>query len=203
MEYSFIETIKVINGIFYHLDQHIMRIDRTSQHFYGKPIVIDFERLIIPKEVNQGIVKCRIIYGAKVHSVKFTPYTMPNIRTVMLIADDDIDYKYKYEDRSALNTLFSMRDKCDDILIIKDGVITDASFSNVVFKDPHGKLYTPSSPLLKGTKRAQLISEKRITERKIRVDDIPSYDGCYLINAMIDIEENIFIKSDHIFQNVK
>ena len=82
---------------------------------------------------------------------------------------------------------------------IKNSQVTDTSFSNVVFKDHTGKLYTPKSTLLAGTKRGQLLEAGIIQEKEVQVSDINSYMGVYLINAMIDIEDNIFVGVDAIF----
>ena len=79
-------------------------------------------------------------------------------------------------------------------------MITDTSYSNVVFKDSEGKLYTPCSTLLDGTKRQRLLATDIIQEKEIHVNDIHSFVGLYLINAMIDIEDNLFIGIDSIMQ---
>ena len=88
------------------------------------------------------------------------------------------------------------RNDCDDILIVKNSLITDTSYTNVVFEDSNEKLYTPTSTLLPGTKRKQLLDAGIIHEKKIHVNDIKLYKGVYLINAMIDIEDNLFIDID-------
>ena len=79
----------------------------------------------------------------------------------------------------------------DDVLIVKNGFVTDTSFSNVVFRQDD-RLFTPDTFLLNGCKRQELISKGTIEERKISLDDIKSYQCCYLINAMLDIEDNPF-----------
>ena len=83
-------------------------------------------------------------------------------------------------------------------MIVKNSLVTDTSYSNVVFKDLDGSLYTPNSTLLAGTKRRKLLNERIIQEKTIHVNDIKSYVGVYLINAMIDIEDEIFVNTDSI-----
>lgn len=200
MEHRFTEVIRVEDGVFCNIDLHLDRICRVSTHFFGTPTHIDFDKLTIPKEARQGVVKCRVVYGLQVYSITFDPYSIRSISKVALVEDDTIDYSYKYEDRSSLNLLFNLRGGCDDILIVKNGMITDTSFSNVVFKNSSGLLFTPSTPLLAGTKRAVLLSEKRIFERKVTVEDINLYSGFYIINAMINIEDNVFIESGNIIR---
>lgn len=198
MDRRFIETIKVIDGEFCDPDRHKDRIWRTSQHFFDTPTHIDFEALPIPDELTQGIVKCRIVYGTGLQEVTFTPYSIRPVTTVACVACDTIDYRYKYADRRALNSLFEQRGDADDILIIKNGLVSDTFIGNVVFKSPQG-LYTPSVPLLRGMKRALLLSEKKISERDITVEDLNLYEGFYIINTMIDIEDGVFIESRNLF----
>ena len=81
---------------------------------------------------------------------------------------------------------------CDDIIIIKDGFVTDASSSNLVFENKTG-LYTPASYLLRGTKREYLLSKGLIEERIIKEDSLKEYDSIYLINAMVDLEDRIMV----------
>ena len=62
-----------------------------------------------------------------------------------------LDYAFKYEDRSALMRLTRQKGICDDILITKDGFITDTSYSNVVLENSEG-LFVPHTYLLNGTR---------------------------------------------------
>lgn len=48
------------------------------------------------------------------------------------------------------------------MLIVRDGWVTDTSFTNVVFEDAGGGLYTPETCLLEGTRRQSLLDEGRI-----------------------------------------
>jgi len=195
MEQRFTEVIKVVDGKFSNIDMHKKRIHHTSEYFFGRPTFINFDTLTIPDELRQGVVKCRIVYNTAVQEVTFAPYSIRPIKTVKSVECDNIDYGYKYEDRSILNSLFEERGICDDILIIKNGLVSDTSYANVVFKDHDGLLYTPAIPLLPGTKRARLVSDKVISERDIALEDIHLYEGFYIINAMIELEDNVFIKT--------
>ena len=84
-----------------------------------------------------------------------------------------------------------MLDMCDfdDFLLIKNGLVTDTSYANIVFKNSNGDWYTPASYLLPGTKRASLIKKRIIREIKMTVHDIKKYSEARLINAMIDIND--------------
>jgi 4-amino-4-deoxychorismate lyase len=84
-----------------------------------------------------------------------------------------------------LYKLLGLRADCDDIIIIKDGYVTDTSFSNLVFSEGE-QLFTPSSFLLNGTKRQQLLRDGKIKEKEIKMADINKYSNVFLINSMAD-----------------
>lgn len=196
----FIEVIKVEDGMFVDPQTHIDRIFRTTMHFFAKPpLDVQLMKDMIPINLRTGVVKCRIVYSKKVISIDFEQYKMRNIRSLAIIEDNTIDYNFKYLNREAINELFSQRGDCDDILIVKNSLITDTSYSNVVLKNFKDELYTPTSTLLPGTKRQKLLDTGIIHEKEIRVNDIQSYKGIYLINAMIDIEDKLFVGVDSIF----
>ena len=132
------------------------------------------------------------MYSEEIEKTEFVPYRLPIIQSLKLIHDDEIEYRYKYEDRSRINALFEKRYPCDDILIIKNGFVTDTSFCNAVFYDGE-KYYTPSTPLLNGTKRRQLLAQKNIIETIIKKTDLHHFQRIHLVNAMIGLEDNICV----------
>jgi len=195
----FIEVVKVEDGMFVDPQPHIDRIIRTTMRFFAEPLTVQLIKDMIPINLRTGVVKCRIVYSKEVASIDFEEYEMRNIRSLSIIEDNTIDYGFKYLNREAINKLFSQRGDCDDILIVKNSLITDTSYSNVVFKNFRNELCTPASTLLSGTKRQKLLNAGIIHEKEIRVNDIQSYEGVYLINAMIDIEDELFVGVDSIF----
>ena len=198
-EHLFIEVIKVSNGEFVNPQPHIERIYRTTLHFFSKPLSVELNNNIIPAHLQAvNIVKCRIVYGSEIISIDFEPYKMRNIKSLSLTEHNSIDYTYKYLNRDLINKLRSLHGNSDDILIVKNSQVTDTSFTNVVFKDHAGNLYTPKTTLLAGTKRKQLLNDGIIHEKEILASDVQLYVGAYLINAMIDIEDNLFVGIDAI-----
>lgn len=195
----FIEVIKVVKGEFVNPQPHIERIANTTKHFFEKPLYAQLTHDMIPANLQDyEVVKCRIVYGNKIVSIDFEPYVMRTIKSLALVEHNTINYTYKYHNRELINQLKSSVKEADDILIIRNFKVTDTSFSNVVFEDYKGKLFTPKSTLLAGTKRKQLLKKGIIQEKEIYANDIKSYKGLYLINAMIDMEDNLFVNSNHI-----
>ncbi len=194
---TFSEAIKVRDGVFYNLAGHQARASRTARHFFGHDIALDLMPEIIPSALRTGLVKCRVVYGGHgIESVEFTPYTFRTIRTVAIIHDDTIDYTYKSTDRSRLNALLAASG-CDEIIIVKNGLVTDTSAANIVLEDASGALFTPSTPLLAGTKREHLLREGVISEREIRQADLQTAARIRLINAMIDLEDHVELPCAH------
>jgi len=185
-----IETIKISNGKPLNLIYHQIRAEFSVWQLFG--IMPDFSlRNFIINNVElpaEGVHKLRIIYSDKIEKFEVSKYTFPKINSLKLIFDDQIDYTYKYLDRKPLNDLFSQKENCDDILIIKNNLVTDTYYANIIFSDG-SKWITPETPLLRGTKRDFLLKEKAINEAKIEVSDIPNFKYAKLINSMIDIAD--------------
>ena len=107
-----------------------------------------------------------------------------------LVTSDKIDYSYKRTNREGLNELFGRRGNADDILIVKDGYLTDTSIANIALYDGNS-WYTPAHPLLRGTKRAELLDNQLIVEKDISWLQLDDYTHIMLFNAMIDWERII------------
>jgi len=67
-------------------------------------------------------------------------------------------------------------------------MVTDSYYCNVAL-EKDGVWFTPKSPLLKGTKRQQLIDDEVVREAAISVLSISDYQRICLFNAMIEFGE--------------
>ena len=186
----FIESIRLENGIFFHLPLHQRRLNQTRQVFFPSAQAIDLISLVgaMAARYRQGLFKCRIVYGEDIEDIQFIPYQIRPIVSLKLVFDDQINYSHKALDRSKLKGLVKPSIGCDDIAIIKEDRITDTSYCNILFLD-HDQWVTPTHPLLGGIQREYLLSSGRIIERDILIDDIFSFSHIKLINAMIPFEQ--------------
>ena len=183
-----LESIKVYNKRLYNIEHHNVRMNNSRAELFNTKEQIDLSRIIsVPVELSNELYKCRVIYSVEIISITFQKYKEKKISSLQLVQDNDITYTHKYEDRTEIEKHLSVA-KADEILIIKNGFVTDTSFSNVVFFDGT-KYFTPSSPLLKGTKRAKLIADGTIQEEEIRLNDIQKFKFVYLVNALLDLKE--------------
>ena len=180
-----IESICLRDGQFNNLLYHQQRMEYSLNELFGCTDRIDlslfFHSHDFPKE---GFYKCRVLYDHHSKVVEYIPYTFKPIASLRLIVDNSILYDHKYSDRLSINRLLNRRDGCDDILIIKDDGVTDASYANIVFKSGR-KWYTPQTCLLRGTMRESLIHAGEISVEQIRSSDINKFEKFKLINAML------------------
>ena len=184
--YPLFETLCIENGKIQNIDLHQARYERSLREYYGKSAVKIFNlfSLIQPPALLQNrLIRCRINYNDKTTQIQYFEYHRKIYRTFQPIICDDIEYGLKYSDRCLINTLFAQRGACDEIIIIKNGKVTDCSIGNLIFRQEK-KWYTPDSPLLLGTQREKLLREGKIQERTIFQEDIVNFDEIKIINAM-------------------
>lgn len=193
----FSEVIKVLDGKYLDMSYHLARMDKTMHAFFNTSIHIELREEDIPKELQYGLTKCRILYSCDDIKIEYERYNFKEIKTLKLVEDNVIDYAYKYANRTKFNHLLDQKGECDDILIIKNGLVTDTSFTNIVLENKDG-LFTPTSYLLDGTKRRALLETGRIKEAVVKPEDLGNYSKLYLINAMITLEDNISIPTSSV-----
>ncbi|HCW06235.1 MAG TPA: chorismate-binding protein [Cytophagales bacterium] len=184
----FIESIRLENGAFGNLDYHQSRVDFALRKFYPAHELLNLKSILssIPMP-SIGLHKVRLVYDHEIQSVQISYYSPREIKSLRLIQADSISYHHKFEDRNELQELYELRNTCDEIIIVKENKITDASFANLVFKKDNQWL-TPSSYLLNGTMRQQLLFQKIIFERDIYVNDLPHFEKVKLINSMLQFD---------------
>ncbi|HEY0743159.1 MAG TPA: aminotransferase class IV [Chryseosolibacter sp.] len=183
-----IETIKVVDGKYYNLFYHEQRMIRSLEKLCGVEEDVILEEFLNELDTpQQGVFKCRLIYDDQTKEVEFVPYRVRPVKTLKIVENDRINYEFKYTDRKQIDKLFEQRDGCDDILIIKKGEVTDASYANIAFRR-NNEWVTPWSPLLKGTMRQKLIEQNKIIAERILVEDISTFTSFKLINAMLEFD---------------
>ena len=177
---QYLETIKAVDGELFHLNYHQQRLNETL----GNKKILLAEIL---KPPTSGLFRCRVVYNARNYRVSYHPYEKRIVQKLKLVFDDTIEYSRKYYDRSPLERLLEKKSFCDDILIVKNRLITDTSIANIALQYKNEWL-TPREPLLYGTTRARLLDEKKIFEDDIAVEDLKKFKQMALMNAMIDFD---------------
>ena len=201
--YPFVETIRVDNGVFRHLALHRHRMERTCREVYGMaapPVELGEES--VPPAMREGRVKCRILYGRRLGEVRFERYRRREVRSLRLVEGGDIDYHLKMADRSRLEALRRECGDADEVLIVKNGLVTDTGYTNIVCL-ADGRWLTPRIPLLDGVMRQSLIAggevqEADITPAMLRAGNEAGITAVALINAMLPLEEAELIPVERI-----
>lgn len=185
-----VETIKIKDGRIFNADYHSARFNKTRKELFNAGPAVDLNtKITIPAYARQGLFKCRIEYNQHIRNIDFQPYEIKRVRTIKLVEAGDMDYSYKYSDRPGINKLMEQVNGCDDILMVKDGLITDTSYANIIVRGSDGIWYTPSGYLLRGTKREYLLNHGLIRELVITPASLKKFRELRLINTMLDIDD--------------
>lgn len=177
---KYFETIKCDDFEIFNLDYHQRRVANTI----GMNLNLQ-EYIYAP---SNELFRCKLIYSEYgVEDVQYYEYKKRAIKSFKLVFDDEIDYSKKYLDRSYINQLFEEKQNADEIIIIKNSLVSDTSIANIAIFDGVNWL-TPKKPLLEGTTRARLLEKKEIFEKEISVDMLKSAKKIALMNAMIDFD---------------
>ncbi|MBS0010316.1 MAG: aminotransferase class IV [Bacteroidales bacterium] len=185
-----LETLKVKDGKIFNIDYHSRRFNISRKDLFNTGPAVDLgNKIIIPAYARKGLFKCRIEYDRHIRNIDFSPYEIKRTRTLRMVEAGDIDYSYKFLDRGHINKLLEQKEECDDILMVKNGKISDTSYANIIVRGEDGIWYTPSTYLLRGTKREALLNRGLIREKEITPAGLRRFRELRLINSMMDIED--------------
>lgn len=196
---SFIESINYQQGIMPLLYWHQQRFVRTQKVNFGRVIFPELLDCISDcnSPAGEQKYKCRVLYSRENLQVEFIPYQPRTIKKLLLKAADKIDYSFKSADRSALNKLTKGLNPDEEILIIRNGYLTDSSFSNLaLLKD--GNWFTPDTNLLDGVRRQSLLDAGILKSVPIHVNDLGQFTKIRLVNAMIPWDQTWELSMDAI-----
>jgi len=176
-----LETIKIEDGEIHNLSYHQARCNKSRKELFDKNNNLNLSSAI--KAPQKGIYRCRILYDDIIHSVEYIPYKPKDIYRLKIIPSN-IKYDQKYADRRELNKLLESQKGTDEVIIEKEGYLTDTTIANIAFYDGT-QWFTPAKPLLEGTMRAKLLDEGFLSKKEIKKEDLDHYTQVALMNAMI------------------
>ncbi|MEI6190114.1 MAG: aminotransferase class IV [Chitinophagia bacterium] len=187
--YLFFETIRYQNGILENVPYHQARMNRTLKVFEKNTSIFINE---IPLEFDfkmDEVYKIRILYNVEGnYKVEYELYKLKKINTVAISLINQEEYSFKYTNRHWLNEALE-KAGTDEIIIVKDEIIKDGNYANLVFYNGT-EWHTPKNPLLLGTHRARLIDENKIIQKEIKIMDLANYEKVKFINAMMLWDES-------------
>ncbi len=182
--FRFLESICFKDGAYQLLDYHQLRVNTTFNHFYPDSPPPKLSN-ILPELSGEDKRKVRLRYDGKDHDISVNHYVPKPISKLRAVESAKLEYSFKYLNRENLNELLNPEKENEDIIIVRDGQITDSSYSNLIFKQGD-TWFTPNAYLLNGIKRQSLLDKKEIIEKEIRLQEVINYTEVGLINAMLD-----------------
>lgn len=178
---EFIETFKVTKSNINNLYYHNQRFNNTRKIFFN----LNF--LDLSSIVNlENDARCRISYNENILNIEYFPLNKREFKSFKIVESNNIEYKFKYKNRDKLNSLKD--ENYDEIIIVKNNLITDTTISNLAFFDGKNWL-TPKHPLLKGTYREKLLQENFLKEANINVKELKKFKKFAIINAILEFQE--------------
>lgn len=195
-----LETLCIRNRQLQNLSAHNERFNRTRMALWNvtDPThlqdVIQLPNWLLPHETY----KCRVTYGPEVEKIEFDLYHLRPVRSLVLMESNGLEYSHKYANRQPIDALFAHRKTADDILMVRGGLLTDASYANVALFDG-SRWHTPARPLLEGTQRARLLREGILVSADIRPTDLSHFQCIKLLNAMLDWEQTEAIPTTAVY----
>jgi 4-amino-4-deoxychorismate lyase len=194
-----IETIRIENGEPSLLAYHQERLSRSQAALFDIKEPCSLEKHLSAMSLPQnGLWKCRVTYQTEIEKTEFEPYQRKSIQSLQVVEANDISYDYKFAQRDAINHLFQKKENADDVLIIRNNLLTDSSYCNIALWNGHDWI-TPLHPLLKGVRRESLLQSGKVKSGNIGLKDLSSFQSFKLFNAMISFEEANEISTYFIF----
>lgn len=199
--YQFFETIRYHNDTAENISLHQKRIDRTCFHF-GVYNSLILQNIILESKnkpsSNNDVYKCRIRYSLNgEYLISYEKYILKTINNLSVADIDNRSYTFKSTDRDWLNDILNNAGT-GEVILTQRGVVKDATYANLAFFDGQN-WFTPTSPLLHGVRRAQLLEQGIIKEQKIQIKDLHLFKSVRLINSMMLWEESPVILRENIF----
>jgi len=180
MNEKYFETIKCDDYEIFNLSYHERRVAKTIG------MNLNLQEYIYPP--TNELFRCKLIYSINgIEDVQYHKYEKRKIQSFKLVYSDNIEYSKKYLDRSSLDKLFDQKGEADEIIIVKNGFITDTSIGNIAIYDGNN-WFTPKHNLLNGTTRDRMLEEKIIYEKDISVKNLEKAEKLAIMNAMIDFD---------------
>lgn len=197
--FQLIESIRIENKQLNHIDLHNARFNKAAKAIFKTSKIVNLEDFIsIPENISNQRYKCRISFDGENFATEITPYVQRSIKTIKLVEMNEVEYSFKTNQRELLNKAYELRGDCDDIIITKNELLTDAWAANIILFNGE-RWYTPDCPLLEGTQRQYLLNSGKIISKKISKHNLKEFQSIKLINAMIDFERADTIEISNLY----
>ncbi|WP_457560711.1 aminotransferase class IV [Caminibacter sp.] len=173
------------------LDLHIKRAKKSAEYFKWKFDEEEWRKLNFKLRVESGKWRVRITYNQTgIKQIEIFPIKKRHFQKFKVI-EFNKNYFLKKKNRKifpTLNSQLSPLNSFDEFILLKNNLVTDTTISNLAFFDGSEWL-TPKYPLLKGTKREELLQKRLIKEANIHKYDLKYFKKIAMINAILGFKE--------------
>ena len=122
--HQFVETIRIEGGKAMNLPLHEARMIATRAHFAPHAAPISLQKWLDDAPLSDERIKARVVYDVNgVCETTFQTYKRREIQWLRMVEDNDISYTFKSADRHELDRLQAFRNGCDEVLIVKNGLV--------------------------------------------------------------------------------
>lgn len=188
----FLETLRLQDGQVLHLEYHQRRLAASLEAHGVNPVEAKrcADRLSsLAREESRkhakGVYRASFTLSLDGQiNLRCIPYSRPVVRSFRLVEAEELEYSYKYADRRALEAIAGTCGPNEVALVVQGGLLTDSTFSNIVCQSRSGELFTPASPLLRGTCRERCLEKGLLQAVDIPASELGQFESIHLINAM-------------------
>jgi para-aminobenzoate synthetase/4-amino-4-deoxychorismate lyase len=195
-EFQLFETMKVENGVIYHLDDHLVRLKKSAEYFLFK-----YDEMKIRRKLKKAIENLTDIkrikltlskWGEVVIIISDYPEQPEEIKVIIAetkISSKNLFHFFKTTNRHLYQILFkeySTKGFFDVLFFNEKGQLSEGTISNI-FISKMGKWFTPAvnCGLLPGIERKHWInSDINATESILYMNDLLQCDELILTNSL-------------------
>ncbi|AGH39054.1 Branched-chain amino acid aminotransferase/4-amino-4-deoxychorismate lyase [Bibersteinia trehalosi USDA-ARS-USMARC-188] len=181
-QFPLFETIAIKDGIAQNIAYHQARYEKSCFGYFNETPLFELSKILtIPQEYKQGLYRCKIAYNQHDYEIQYFPYQAKELHYFDVVYSDNLDYQFKYSNRSIFQT-FPINQH-SEVIIINNGKVSDCTIGNLLFSK-QGKWYSSKDYLLKGTQLSRLLDEKQVELLDIPVESLGNFEQIMLINAL-------------------
>jgi len=192
--FDLLESIKLEDGVYWLLDRHCERLQRSAEHF-GFPFDFDAVNRALRATAGQnptGAYAVRLLLSRRGNiAIETRPLPVTPAHPSVALAEtaifsDDEFLHHKTTHRAVYEAHApKSADIFDTLLFNERGEITEFTRGNVAV-ELDGRLITPPeiSGLLPGTFRAELLAQGKLIEHAVRREDLPRANAMWFLNSL-------------------
>lgn len=194
-----LESILYQKGKMPLLSLHLDRMNKSRRECLHIHTPISLPKSLEPPAHLVGEkLKLRLLYRREIEQIEWIPYRKASVNRIKALEVPGIEYSHKYADRCHFQLLKKQHKEWDDILILKNGLLTDTTYCNILLHI-YGQWLSPEIPLLAGVRRQFLLNKGRITAAPLDQNDLLRATEIRLINALMPMEDCISLTPEHVY----